>query len=271
MPNHSLSVNGLSPWAQTPGGSSVAAHQFPPPPPEALRPPMPPLFAFASPPVGGVSAHRLAAHPVASPSPGFAFASSTTHSPLVGRPLARAEEGRSSSTPGGSPSPRSSSSRASFALPYSREHSFAEDVGDFRLSGTFKALIPDWSPETKEQDERVRRQFMQYCVEKMGTTNIRPPLYDNLRILAFLTSKIDKAKAAIAAGLEATLSAVSLNDRYLASVRRLQLVEERGQPNAAAFEEVKKEVLSRAKEAQLPLVSKGTDACFVLSRAHNIF
>lgn len=61
----------------------------------------------------------------------------------------------------------------------------------------------------------------------------------------------------IAAGQEPHLSCVSLTDRYLPALRRLQLVEAGGKPDVAGFEEVKNEVLRRANLATLPIVSKG--------------
>jgi hypothetical protein len=265
MPNYSLSQSGRPSLAQ-PAGLSFLAR------PVATSPfagsfhssgqlsnarPQVPLASTPSPP--GAS--------FASPTPGslsFSAGSFPSHSRPVFGPERENAQNRSSQPP--SPPalqfPRPASSRPSYAPPYSLERTFEEDVGNFRLSGTFAALIPQWSPETKEQDERVRRQYIAYCLEKLRVRTLDPPVFGNLSILAFLTSKIEKAKAAIVAGLESPLSGVSLSDRYIASLRRLQLVEQNGLPDVAAFEEVKREVMSRAKNAELPLVSKGTCALY---------
>jgi hypothetical protein len=145
-------------------------------------------------------------------------------------------------------------------LPFDTTTSYADDVGDFKPSGRRGAVMRKWSQVTLDDDAKIEQQFLKYR-EKKGLSLVGTPsavLYDNEAIVGFLSAKINDAiPGGEEEGTGATLSVVSLKDRFLPALKRLQLREAKGVSDESGWEEVKDAVISRANIATLPLVSKG--------------
>ena len=144
---------------------------------------------------------------------------------------------------------------------FTQSSTFRDDVGDFVPSGRRGIVQRDYSPVTVAGDAAVSAQFLSYLdlkVAAVAGASSPTRVYNNIAIVAFLTSKINNASAEVEEEVtSATLSCVSLTDRFLPALKRLQ-IKECGEADEVGWGEVKAAVLSRAANARPPLVSKGT-------------
>ena len=160
-------------------------------------------------------------------------------------------------TPGGLGSP----SPGARALPFEQHTSLEDDLGDFVPSGRRGPVVRVYATVTLASDAAVASQYRSYLDTKLSASSLSTStkIFNNSHIVSYLSSKIIRASKDPEAQDEktgATLSCVSLSDRYLPALKRLQL-REAGEADEVGWEEVKVAVMTRAKYAGLPLVSKG--------------
>ena len=198
-----------------------------------------------------------------------AASSSAASSSAASFSAASPPEARAPQTPVGfrSPSPAAalhtggleSPSPAARALPFLHHTSLEHDLGDFVPSGRQGPVVRVYASVTLASDDAVAKQFRSYLDVKLSSSSLPTKIYNNSHIVSFLSSKIANASKEPDAEDDktgATLSCVSLSDRYLPALKRLQL-REAGVADEIGWEEVKVAVMTRASAAGLPLVSKG--------------